>query len=367
MNISVILPSYDPSEKLPRAVDALTEQGFDDIIVINDGSSPDTVKYFEQIKDKPNVTVLTHEVNRGKGRGLKTGFEYFLKNRPDRTGVVTTDDDLQHSCADIRACAELMEKTGKAVFGARDLRGKDIPPKSRIGNRITTFTLRFLCGIKITDTQTGLRAIPRDYLPELIKVSGERFEYETNMLLSFKQNDLKFQELPIKTIYSDNNSGTHFNPFKDTIKIYAVILKYILSSLAASLIDLGVFTLLNLLLPKEWEEWLRIFTATALARIVSSSVNFTVNRRRVFKSKTTIKSSLAKYYCLCVCQAALSYGLVYGITRLTGTSKSLLQTVFKMVVDTILFLFSFVLQREWVFKYKKAKKIKSGAIHKCRF
>lgn len=361
MNISVILPSYDPSEKLLRAVDALTEQGFDDIIVVNDGSHSQTVKYFEQIKDKPNITVLTHEVNKGKGRALKTGFEYFLENRPDRAGVVTTDDDLQHSCADIRACAELMEQSGKAVFGARDFSGKDIPPKSRIGNRITTFTFRFLCGIRITDTQTGLRAIPREYLPELIKVSGERFEYETNMLLAFKQNDLEFRELPIKTIYSDNNSGTHFNPFKDTIKIYAVILKYILSSLAASLIDLGAFTLLNLLLPKEWEEWLRIFTATTLARVVSSAVNFTINRRRVFKSDTNLSSSLVKYYCLCVCQAALSYGLVYCITRLTGASKSLLQTVFKMVVDTVLFLFTFVLQREWVFKDKKAKKDKGGS------
>lgn len=355
MKVSVILPSYNPTEKLPEAIKTLTGAGFEDIIVVNDGSRDECIHFFDEIYDDPHVTVINHEKNMGKGHALKTAFRFFLDNRKDTAGVVTTDDDLQHSCNDIIACAEEMEASNTAVFGARSFKGENVPPKSRIGNNITSFTFRFLCGIKITDTQTGLRAIPRDYLPVLLEVSGERFEYETNMLLSMKQNDLSFKELPIETIYNDNNSETHFNPLKDSIKIYAVILKYIISSLSASIIDLIGFTLLNLLLPKDMDDGLRIFLATATARIASSAVNYTINRKRVFKSSTNIKSSLIKYYILSVCQAALSYSLVYLITLTTGTPQSIIQTLFKMAVDVVLFFLCFTVQREWVFKEKKKK------------
>lgn len=352
MKVSVILPSYNPTDKLPIAVNELIDNGFDDIIVINDGSNKEKQHFFDEIKNNPFVTVLTHKSNMGKGRALKTGFEFFLNNRSHQSGVVTTDDDMQHDCKDITACAREMDLSQIAVFGSRNFKEKNVPSKSRIGNNITSFTFSFLCGIKISDTQTGLRAIPRNYLPLLINTSGERFEYETNMLLAMKQNDLIFKELPIKTIYNENNGGTHFNPLKDSIKIYAVILKYLISSLSASIIDLICFTLLNLLLPQKIEEWIRIFTATAAARIISSAVNYTINRKRVFKSKSKVKSSLIKYYILCICQAALSYGLVFLITEAIGTHQSILQTLYKMAVDIILFFLCFTVQREWVFKEK---------------
>lgn len=354
MEISVILPSYNPTEKLITTVNELANAGFDDIIVINDGSK--NTEIFDKIKDLPFTTVLSHEKNRGKGQALKTGFEFFMENRHNKIGVVTTDDDMQHTAEDIAACCREMEKTGIAVFGARNFKGKEIPPKSRIGNNITSFTFRFLCGIKITDTQTGLRAVPRSYLPLLIKTEGERFEYETNMLLSMKENGLPFKEIPIKTIYADNNSGTHFRPVRDSIKIYTVILKYIASSLISSTIDLIGFTLINLLLPKHWDEWVRIFISTIAARAVSSAVNFTVNRKKVFKSNSRLDKSLLKYYSLTVCQMLASYGLVYLITYASGTSQSIFQTLHKMAVDLFLFFVCFVIQREWVFNESKQGK-----------
>lgn len=354
MDVSVILPSFNPTEKLIKAVEELTAAGFDDIIVINDGSeSAGSSEIFGKVQALPAAEVISHPKNMGKGRALKTGFEYFLKNRSEKIGVVTTDDDMQHRTEDIADCCAEMERTGTAVFGARSFKGKDIPPKSRIGNNITSFTFRVLCGIKITDTQTGLRAIPKSYLPLLIKVGGERFEYETNMLLSMKENGLSFRELPIAAIYSDNNSGTHFRPIRDSFKIYTVILKYIASSLISSVIDLAGFTLLNLLLPESMDGGARIFAATACARVVSSAANYTVNRKRVFKSQSRLRPSLIKYYILAVCQMALSYGLVHLITAAAGTERSILQTLYKMAVDIVLFFICFVIQREWVFKEKK--------------
>lgn len=351
--VSVILPSYNPTDKLEQTVDALVAEGFDDIIIINDGSNDSCRHHFEAVAKNSCVTLLTHDKNMGKGRALKTGFEYFMCNRSDKAGVVTTDDDMQHDCKDIRLCAEEMERTGAAVLGARSFKGDNVPFKSHLGNAITTFTFKFVCGIKITDTQTGLRAIPSGYLPMLTDVSGEHFEYETNMLLEMKQRGLQLKEIPIKTIYTENHTS-HFNPFKDGVKIYAVILKYIISSISASVIDLVIFTLLNMLLPESMEEWVRIFTATAAARVVSSVTNYTINRKKVFKSSINVKSSLLKYYAVAVCQAALSYSLVYIVTYALGTTQSMWQTLYKMIVDIILFFLCFVVQREWVFKEKNS-------------
>lgn len=353
MTVPVILPSYNPGEKLVDTVKSLLSSGFDDIIIINDGSNEESLRYFNAVKELDGVTLLSHEVNKGKGKALKTGFAYFLENRKDASGVVTTDDDGQHAPADILKCAQKMEETGEAVFGARSFKGDNVPSKSRFGNNATRFVFNFLCGIKITDTQTGLRAIPKDYLPVIIEAGGDKFEYETNMLLKMKQNGLTFSEVPIETIYIENNSATHFRPIMDSIKIYSAIFAYLLSSVAAAVIDLGIFTLLNLLLPTDIDGGLRIAVSTIGARLVSSIINFTINRKSVFKSKSGVAASLVKYYALCVCQMGLSYLLVYLISCATGAEQSIIQTVFKMAVDTLLFIMCFVIQREWVFKTKK--------------
>lgn len=351
MNVPVIIPTYDPSERIFDVINGLIEVGFDQIVVIDDGSRAECSGIFDRLEGVKQCTVLHHEVNRGKGRGLKTGFAYVLEHFPDCDGVVTTDDDGQHSPDDILRCAEKMSKTGTAVLGARDFSGGNVPPKSRFGNNMTRFVFRALCGIKITDTQTGLRAIPKEYLPCFISISGERFEYETNMLLEMKRLGLKFDELKIQTIYSDNNSGTHFSPLKDSIKIYAVIIRFMLSSGICSLIDIGLFTLINLLtVPLFGEnEALRIFTATAGARAVSSLVNFLVNKHRVFRSGKSTGRSAVRYYILCAAQLTLSALCVRGLSFLFGAEADLWQTVIKMVTDTVLFFVSFGIQRDWVY------------------
>lgn len=351
MNVPVIIPTFDPSEKIFEVINGLTDAGFDRIVVIDDGSRAECSGIFDRLEAKPECTVLHHGVNRGKGRGLKTGFAYVLEHFPDCDGVVTTDDDGQHSPADIRRCAVEMSATGMAVLGARELNGENVPPKSRIGNSITRFVFRALCGIRITDTQTGLRALPVGYLPALVSLSGERFEYETNMLLEMKRLGLKFKELTIETIYTDNNSGTHFHPLRDSIKIYAVIIRFMLSSALCSLIDIGLFTVINLLtVPLFGEnEALRLFTATAGARVVSSMVNFLVNKHRVFRSGKSTAQSAVRYYILCAAQLTLSALCVRGLSLLLGAGADLWQTVIKAVVDTVLFFISFGIQRDWVY------------------
>ncbi len=349
---SVLLPSYNPCQKLLDTLKALINEGFDDIILVDDGSRADCQRYFEEAQLLPEVTVLHHEVNKGKGRALKTGFDYFLKNRPDCIGVVTTDDDGQHAPDDVISCTQLMETSGKAVFGARDFTQPDVPPKSRFGNRMTSFVFRTFCGIKITDTQTGLRAFPREYMRLLLETDGERFEYETNVLLEMHRNNLAFEEKQIKTVYIDNNSETHFNPLKDSLKIYGVIIKFMLSSGLSSIIDIVVFTLINMLIPLDFDEKQRVLLATFGARLVSSLFNFFANRTRVFKSTEGLGATMLRYYILCVIQTACSYGIVYLLTAIIPDNLRILDSLIKIIVDVILFFISFGIQRDWVFGRK---------------
>ena len=120
-NIGIILPSLDPDEKLRGVIEGLLDVGFRDILLINDGSKPENLHYFtEAAEAHPEITLLHHEINRGKGAALKTGFRYLLDNRPALVGVVTVDGDGQHHKQDILACAEALAESNQMVLGVRD-------------------------------------------------------------------------------------------------------------------------------------------------------------------------------------------------------------------------------------------------------
>lgn len=357
MKVSVIIPSLNPDNKLIAVVDALLEEGFKDIIIVNDGSDKEHMAPFEEAAKHTECTILTHEVNKGKGRGLKTAFEYCLENRKDIDGVVTVDGDNQHRAKDIKKCSETMIATGNVVLGARDFSGDDVPARSKFGNNMTSGVFKVLCRLNISDTQTGLRAIPYKYLEIFDKVEGERFEYETNMLLALKKYNIGFQEEPIETVYIEENSSSHFNPVKDSIKIYKVILKYLFkstgmkytcSSIASWVIDNAIFNILEFVLIGLAVS-LRIFISTAAARVLSSIFNFTLNRKAVFKSQTGLRQTIIRYYILWFCQLVCSYVLVYIATKLLALSV-VLSGVAKIIIDLLLFLASYQIQKRWVFK-----------------
>ena len=110
-HVTVVLPSLNPDEKLQKTVASLLAAGFTYLVLVNDGSREDTLRFFP--KEDEHITVLRHEVNRGKGAALKTAFRYVLEHRPDSPGVVTADGDGQHRAEDVRRCAEAMIADGR--------------------------------------------------------------------------------------------------------------------------------------------------------------------------------------------------------------------------------------------------------------
>lgn len=351
-DITIIVPSLNPDAKLISTLNGIMEKGFKKIVVVDDGSDDAHKLPFDYAKEK-GCTVLVHEVNKGKGRALKTAFEHCLADK-DCIGVITVDGDGQHAADDIYNCGKemLWHNNEQVILGCRDFSQEDVPFKSRYGNNITKFAFRALCGIKISDTQTGLRAIPAQFLPAMLEYKGERFEYETNMLLEMKTQGIPFSEVKIATIYLDENASTHFHPFRDSFKIYKIILKYSISSGASAILDLLLFYIaLHVLelcgIDTTVKSDAAVVIATVIARIFSSVFNYSVNRKVVFKSAS--KNSFWKYYALCFVQMLASAGLVAGASALFAAGK-FGKTVIKLVVDTFLFFCSFGIQREWVFK-----------------
>ena len=182
----------------------------------------------------------------------------------------------------------MREHPNALVLGSREFTG-DVPFKSRWGNRITRFVYALASGVHVSDTQTGLRGLPACAIPAMITIDGERYEYEMNVLLKLRDMKLGVFEVPIETIYIDDNSGSHFNPVRDAIRIYAVIFKYLFSSVTSFAVDyllywlcLGVFKFAPLI-------------SYALARLVSSQVNYHLNKHTVFSGRGG-RHSMAKYY-----------------------------------------------------------------------
>ncbi|MFC7062972.1 glycosyltransferase [Halobacillus seohaensis] len=347
--ISLIIPAYNPDNKLIELVNELSSINFNSIIVVDDGSSTSN-HIFNELKDKQNCIILHHEKNKGKGRALKTAFSYVQKHQTNITGMLTADADGQHSIPDIKKVAEsLLKHPNNLILGVRDFKKENIPLRSRFGNNLTKLIFRITSGLNIRDTQTGLRGIPLSFSKHLLNVDGERYEFETRMILASKDINCEISEVEIDTIYIDDNSSSHFNPILDSLKIYYIFIRFLLSSVASFILDVGLFTLfsafLKTILPGSF-----IIISTILARVFSSLFNYFVNRNIVFKSTTYTKVTLIKYYTLAVFILGASSISVHYTYQFIGDHE----VIIKVLIDSILFLMSFYIQRTWIFNKKQA-------------
>jgi len=218
----ILIPSYEPDNKLVKLVNYLSIEEVD-IVVINDGSNETFNNIFKSIENKAHL--ISYKDNMGKGYALKEGIKYIKDKYKENYLVVTMDSDGQHTIKDAKRLMEYTENNQNVLTIGKRLRDKKIPLRSKIGNGITKFVFFLTTGVKVYDTQSGLRCFTDNLVDFMLDVDGDRFEYEMNVLMMCAKNKIKMKEIVIETIYIDNNSGSHFNKFKDSYLIYKNIFK----------------------------------------------------------------------------------------------------------------------------------------------
>jgi glycosyltransferase involved in cell wall biosynthesis len=340
--INYIIPAYQPTTSLIEIVKSLRAITQDPIIVVNDGSDPACDDIFAAIKTHTTeVTILTHPTNKGKGEALKTAFKYSLAHFPNFIGSVTLDADGQHRPEDaLQIGAALLKNPASLVLGCREFdKQHKIPLRSQFGNKLTKFVFKTLTGKAVSDTQTGLRGIPKKLMLLLENVTSTGYEFETDMLLLAIKNSLNIFEYQIKTIYIDGNSSSHFNPVMDSLKIYFVLLRSVFSSMLTALIDLVVFSICSFFTN-------HLLFSLIAGRIVAVCFNFITAKKFVFYSKGNARAELLRYFTLVFTLLTLSnFGIQY-VTKNFGYGV----IAAKVLVESALFVFSFAVQRFFVFR-----------------
>lgn len=338
----VVIPAYMPDKTLLKIADQLWSLGYR-IIVVDDGSGEKYKEIFDAINDI--AIVIHHKENKGKGAAIKSALEYIRKEIWDCGEIGVMDCDGQHLVCDMKKVLEAARIHPEAiVLGVRDV-GQKMPWKSRAGNRITRMFFRMCSGVAVSDTQTGLRAFNCGLVKKLLAVEGEKYEYEMNVLLFAAKENIPIEEVKIRTIYHDaENSCSHFDIIRDSMRIYKGMFKFILSSFSSFIVDYLVFTVLMLILPHENS---LILMSNIAARFISAFYNYSMNCSFVFHTKRKLKTA-AEYFALAVLillfNNIILFILVEGIDMWVYAAK--------IMTECILFLISFIVQRRFIFSGK---------------
>lgn len=338
-----IIPSYMPDEKLGETVSGTLAvcRDMHRLIVIDDGSGSDFAAVFEKIGAcDPRVEVLHLGVNSGMGGAIKAGLQYAIHRYPQAYGFVMFDADGQHDPADVaRVMAKFREKPEAFVIGVREYHDStiEIPLRSRFGNRVTEVVFRACTGVHLTDTQSGLRCYPRDIAAKCTQIEKSRYEFQLEALILAVEG-AECVQIPIRTIYEENNRRSHFRPVIDSLRIYSVFLRFISSSLICFALDYVVFAVAYILSQS-------ILTSLVISKIISCSTNFLINKIGVFRSPNKLLHEAVSFAVLALVLATLSY---YGVV-LFADKLGMSPLISKIIVETTLFICSFLVQRFYVF------------------
>jgi glycosyltransferase involved in cell wall biosynthesis len=339
-SVVVLIPAYEPDRRL---IDLVNRLGHHRIIVVDDGSGAAYAAVFARVRDL-GAEVITVAHNRGKGHALKVGFAYVRSHLPGHD-VVCADSDGQHSPEDIEAVADRLAATDAAmVLGARRFTGQ-VPARSRFGNAVTRTAYRLATGRALLDTQTGLRGYPARMLGWLGEVGGEKFEYELRLLLRAAREGLHVEEVEIATIYLAGNASSHFRPLRDSARIYGRLLAFSASSLLAFAVDAVLLLTLATLTDS-------LAGAAIVARLVSATMNYQINRAWVFGSRYGLApaaTSARRYAALALTVLVANVILLEALTVLTGSVVAA-----KAMTEVSLFAASFVAQKYVVFPRRAA-------------
>ena len=338
-----IIPSYMPDEKLAQTVAGCLQtcEDIQRLVVVDDGSGPEYAEVFDRVgAADERVEVLHLGVNIGTGGAIKVGIQHTIHRYPDATGFAVFDADGQHHPEDVRnVVARFLENPEVFVIGVREYHDPniEIPLRSRFGNRVTEIVFRLCTGVHLSDTQSGLRCYPRKVAAMCTQIEKSRYEFQLEALILAVENAPCVQ-VPIRTIYEENNRRSHFRPILDSLRIYAVFLRFIASSLISFAVDYVVFAVAYLLLGS-------ILYSLVVSRICSCSVNFLINKFSVFRSRGRSAKEAVSFAALAALLFVLSYCGIWFMREWMHVSP----LISKILVEATLFVASFAVQRFYVF------------------
>lgn len=353
--IYIIIPALCPKPQLLKYVKELRTAIRGTVVLVDDGSGPEYAWIFRQATSMANCVVLTHEKNRGKGCALKTGFAYVRQKEGNACLILCADCDGQHTVGDMIRISGIAKKyPGVLVLGGRKFSGPGIPWRSVFGNRMSSLVFFLARGVWLTDTQTGLRAFDGTLLDFFIQVPGERFEYEMEMLSACAEKGIPVRTEKIRTIYVDENEGSHFRPVRDSFRVMAVLFgaffPFLISSCLCAVLDVALFLLFSYGGAEFGPQTIVIWVATASARILSATTNYFINKYCVFGCGVKWQPGV-RYVMLCAGIAAASAASVSWLSSVTSGNPAKI----KIWCDVGLFFVSYWLQKQWVFTGRKAE------------
>ena len=357
--VPVIIPALNPDNRIRIFIHSLEEVGFDNIIVVDDGSDSHHKEGIFRELEEEGIKVLSYDDNQGKGAAIKDGLSYVYDDIPDAIGAVTADCDGRQSAKAATLIADKLLEGKEFVLGTRDLDNSPISDKMRRGYKIVELAFRILYSKRIKDIQTGLRGIARSLMPHFIEIKGSRYEYEPKMIIESVRDDIHIYEVevgPIKPIDMDDSTimrSENFRPFADSFRIVVVLfinfIKYAMTSISATAVDFALFYTLSNYVLKDLSLGMCVLLSTVIARVVSSTLAFLVNRNVVFKSKDNLVKKMLKFYGLAAIIMFCSAELVTLFVYLFGGGK----TFTKLFVDLCLFFISYQIQQRFIFNTRE--------------
>lgn len=345
----VVIPAYQPDTRLVDLIKQLREKTAYPIVVVDDGSSSGCAEVFREIEQ--TCTVLRHSLHMGRGRAIKTALTYAVTAYPQEPGIVVAEADGSFTVSQILEVSDTFREHPEAfVIGARRYRDKG-PLRCRLSDTLFRYVFAFAGGAKLWDARSGLRAFSLSRVPELLDCSGDGAEYDVSVLLDCRQNHVPILEVPLDTVRSDPRPGDH--SLRQFIRVYSALFKYTGVAILSFLVDYLLFRLFYIILSGTNFSALVGISAVRIgnvaARVLSSTLNFTLNRQLVFKDKGNLLVSALKYYAVVVFILLINTCLLMFLNEICGIPAE----IAKLITEAVLFTASLLLQRVFVFRGKK--------------
>ncbi|CZF79800.1 Undecaprenyl-phosphate mannosyltransferase [Grimontia celer] len=347
----ILIPAYEPNESLISLLEGITGEFSSSsipMVIVNDGSEKEvSLKTFNTIRERfPNIVILTHESNMGKGAAIKTGIRFALESHYEF--VITVDADGQHEAHDVKRLYQYSKyHCQKLIIGTRRFSG-DIPLRSKFGNLLTRTLFNFIHSTNIEDTQSGLRYIPHSCFSMILEIKANRYELEQEVLNVCARKKIIAPPLYIDTIYEEGNPSSHFNKIRDSFLIYFVLFRAVLSGVLIAILDVIVFAII-------FSQTKDADISVYLTRFLMTLLYYILLRSFVFNYKGRQFSAFIKLVTLIILNSLI---VAYVLERMEPHSES--TNLVYISVNILLFIINFLVQKAFIFKEKNNERNRLG-------